>query len=164
MYGLNHLTFGAVNSRLSSLSVEEKKELIGEVAFAIAGYAASKGKIEVPEKFQTYHDDYINNAGGDYEGEWGYNGGGCLEYRDGGMDYYYDFGLFVKYLVMMSKEEFENRFLTEEFDCGTQYDSVSGNSVKGYPIRNKYEAVIEYFQNTLGIDLHEIGARTSQLH
>ena len=164
MYGLNHLTFGAVNSRLSSLSVEEKKELIGEVAFAIAGYAASKGKIEVPEKFQTYHDDYINNAGGDYEGEWGYNGGGCLEYRDGGMDYYYDFGLFVKYLVMMSKEEFENRFLTEEFDCGTQYDSVLGNSVKGYPIRNKYEAVIEYFQNTLGIDLHEIGARTSQLH
>ena len=28
IYGLNHLTFGAVNGRLSSLSVSEKKELI----------------------------------------------------------------------------------------------------------------------------------------
>ena len=64
---------------------------------------------------------------------------------------------------MMSKEEFENKFLSEEFDCGIQYDAY-WNPIKGYPIRNKYEAVIEYFKNTLGIDLHEIGARISQLH
>lgn len=162
IYGLNHLTFGAVNDRLSSLSVSEKKELIGEIAFAITGYATSKEKMEIPQKFQTYHDDYINNAGGDYVGDWGYNRGGILEYRDGGMDVYYDFGLFVKYLVMMSKEEFESTFLTDEFDNGTYYDA-NWNSYRGYPVKNKYEAVIDYFQNTLEIDLHEIGARISQL-
>ena len=84
-----------MNGRLSSLSVSEKKELIGEIAFAITGYATSKEKMEIPQKFQTYHDDYINNAGGDYVGDWGYNRGCILEYRDGGMYVYYDFGLFV---------------------------------------------------------------------
>ena len=65
-------------------------------------------------------------------------------------------------IMMMSKEEFESTFLTDEFDNGTYYD-VNWNSYRGYPVKNKYEAVIDYFQNTLEIDLHEIGARISQL-
>jgi len=162
MYGFNHIAFGAVNNKLTSLTVDKKKELIGEMAFALIGYATSKGKMQIPEKFQTYHDDYINNAGGDYVGDWGYNRGGILEYREGGMDVYYDFGLFVKYLVIMSKDEFENTFLTDEFDNATYYDA-NWNSYRGYPIKHKYEAVIDYFKNTLGIDLHEIGARISQI-
>lgn len=52
MYGLNHLTFGAVNSSLSSLSVAEKKELIGEVAFAITGYATSKVRWKFLKSFR----------------------------------------------------------------------------------------------------------------
>ena len=54
-----------MNGRLSSLSVSEKKELFGEIAFAITGYATSKDMMEIPQKFQTNHDDNIKNAGGE---------------------------------------------------------------------------------------------------
>jgi len=159
VYGLNHIAFGLTNNTINNLTTEEKKEAIGEVAYSLIGYATSRSKIDIPTAFKTLHDGYTK-YNGEYQGDWGYNAAGCLEYISA-CDVYQDFGVYVKYLVTMSESEFTEAFLNDNFDCGGTYDS-NYNKTLTHPIQQKYQIVIDYF-NSLGIDLHAIGARTSAL-
>ena len=163
MYGFNHITFGVTNSTLAGMSVEQKKQLVGDMAFALVGSAVYKGKMEIPTAFnEKFHEYYDSGKNSEWPGVWGYNGGGFLEYS-ANLDVYYDFALYVKYLVMLSKEEYEARFLTSSFDCGGSYDSSYTYFTNDYPIRKKTEMVLNYFKEQLGIDLNAIGARVSTM-
>ena len=159
VYGLNHIAFGLTNSTIANLTTADKKTAIGEVAYSLIGYATSRSKIDVPTAFKTLHDDYTKYNGED-ESDWGYNAAGCLEYIYA-CDVYQDFAMYVKYLMTMSKDEFAAAFLNDSFDCGGTYDS-NYNKTYTHPIKQKYQIVIDYF-NSLGIDLHAIGAKTSAL-
>lgn len=161
IYGLSHITFGRTDGTLDTLSVAGKKELIGDMAFALIGYAASRGNIDIPEEFTILHNKW-KSGNNDQLASWGYNGCGFLEYY-GSIDAAYDFGLYVKYLVMNSKEEFEARYLDPSFDSGgTEYDS-NWQVIPEKRIYQKYQVVINYFLNTLHIDLHAIGDKISQM-
>ena len=105
----------------------------------------------------TKSDSYVN--------EWGYNGAGTLEGSAEIDQYtvYHDFALFVKYMVMMSPETFEEQFLNENFDCGGFHDSSWTTFTPEHPVRRKYEAVRDYFKNVVGIDLGAIGTRVEQM-
>ncbi|MCI1246434.1 MAG: hypothetical protein LKG14_03480 [Prevotella sp.] len=170
MYGLNHITFGMVNSQIEHLTTDEKKQLIGDMAFALIGYATSKGILVIPDEFKTLHDKYISHNGESLAygyGGWGYNGAGCLEYEED-IDYYYDFGLYVKYLVINSKQEFADKYLNDQFDCGTDSTAIDPQTqqtvyVLDHRVRNKYNIVVDYFKNTLNIDLQAIGDSISKI-
>jgi hypothetical protein len=160
VYGLNHIAFGVTNSTLADMNNYQKKSLVGDVASALIGYATSRSKITIPADFVKLHDDFGKNNNGEDYGSWGYNGAGCLESYTL-LDAYQDFGTFVKYLVTMSQAEFTGVFLNSNFDCGgTNYDS-DWNIIPDHRVLQKYTVVINYFKNTLGIDLHAIGAKVS---
>lgn len=161
IYGLSHITFGRTDGTLNTLSAAEKKELIGDMAFALIGYAAYRDNIEVPQEFVALHNKW-KSGNNEYQASWGYNGCGFLEYY-ANIDAAYDFGLYVKYLVMNSKEEFEKKYLDPSFDSGGENDPVTGQLVPQKRIYQKYQIVVNYFLNTLHIDLHAIGNKISQL-
>ena len=171
-YGYSHMSFGVVNDRVNASDAATKKQFVGDVAYALVGYAASKGTLSIPESFDTlftrYKDHYstsmATNSGG-YVNEWGYNGAGTLE-GSVAVDKYtvsHDFALFVKYMVMMSPETFEEKFLNENFDCGGFHNQSWTEFYPEHPVRRKYEAVRDYFKDVLGIDLSAIGTKTEQM-
>ena len=171
-YGYNHIAFGVVNNRLDPNDLATRKQMVGDVAYALIGYAVSKNKLEIPESFDTlftrYKDHYSTSMAtksDSYVNEWGYNGAGTLEGSAEIDQYtvYHDFALFVKYMVMMSPETFEEQFLNENFDCGGFHDSSWTTFTPEHPVRRKYEAVRDYFKNVVGIDLGAIGTRVEQM-
>ena len=171
-YGYNHIAFGVVNNRLDPNDLATRKQMVGDVAYALIGYAVSKNKLEIPESFDTlftrYKDHYSTSMAtksDSYVNEWGYNGAGTLEGSAEIDQYtvYHDFALFVKYMVMMSPETFEEQFLNENFDCGGFHDSSWTTFTPEHPVRRKYEAVRDYFKNVVGIDLGAIGNRVEQM-
>lgn len=162
MYGFNHIAISGINADLANMTLEQKKNLIGETSFALVGYAASKGNIQIPEEFKALYLKNKNNAGGEQPGDWGFNKGAFLEYKEGGQDVEYDFGLYVKYLSTMSPEEFATQFLDDSFDNGGDYDA-NWNFIPSHPIKAKSEIVLAYFKNKLGIDLGAMGTKISQM-
>lgn len=164
-YGYNHMAFAVVNDRVGTMTADRRKEFVGDVAYALIGYATSKSRIAIPEAFDTLYTKWHNNYSPGYEGAWGYNGAGALDNTATIYNYtlYHDFATYVKYMVMMSAESFEQRFLNDTFDCGgSEYDE-NWNIIPEHRIRQKYEAVRDYFIDELGIDLGQIGARTEQM-
>ena len=163
-YGLNHVTFGYTNEQITGLTSEEKLDLIGDMAKSLIAYAASRDKIEIPEDFsELFTTDWNTEDLATYTGDYGYNASGFLEYFED-IDVNYDFGLYVKYLVTMSEEDFKAWALDESFDCNGEWSNSANAYVRSELILQKYEAVIDYFQNTLGIDLHSIGYQVSTLY
>ena len=171
-YGYNHIAFGVVNDRVDGNDVETKKQFIGDAAYALIGYATSKNTMEIPESFDTlftrYKDHYTTSMAtnyGSYVNEYGYNGAGTLDNSVAVDKYtvYHDFALFVKYMVMMSPETFEERFLNDDFDCGGFHNASWTEFTPEHPVRRKYEAVRDYFRDVVGIDLGAIGTKTEQM-
>ena len=163
--GYSHIAFGFANSSVDRMTVEQKKEVMGDVAYAMVAYATAKANIAIPESFDTLFTKWKNNYNESSSGAWGYNGAGAL---DGTMphDKYtesHDFATYVKFMVMYSPETFERLFLNDDFDCGgTQYDA-NWNVIPEHRIRQKYIAVCDYFKDVLGIDLGAIGTRVEQM-
>lgn len=171
-YGYNHIAFGVVNDRLDANDVTVRRQMVGDVAYALIGYATSRGTQEIPQSFDTlftrYKDHYTTSMAtktDSYVSEWGYNGAGTLDNSAEVDKYtvYHDFALFVKYMVMMSPETFEERFLNDSFDCGGFHNSSWTEFYPEHPVRRKYEAVRDYFKEALGIDLGAIGTKTEQM-
>ena len=165
IYGLNHITFGKVNSSITQMTADEKKQAIGDMAFALIGYATSQGKIEIPSDFTALHNKYGNNTGSGLatpDNPWGYNAAGFFEYLQG-MDVYYDFAHYVRQLVMNSQTEFTDKYLNDTFDCGAEWNQATGKYDPVHPIRSKYEIVLKYFKEKFGIDLHSIGNKVSEI-
>ncbi|MDE7074756.1 MAG: hypothetical protein K2O69_06895, partial [Odoribacter sp.] len=155
-YGLNHVTFGCTSDKLENLTAEEQLHIVGEMHKSFIGYAASRGKIEIPEKFVEWHDKYRNNPW-DIESAQNY---GFLEYNKD-IDAAYDFGLYVKYLVTMSEEAFQTWI--SGIGTGEVWDQASGTSKRTYAIQNKYEIVLDYFKTRFDINLHAIGNQAANL-
>jgi len=170
--GFNHIAFAFANDRINPQDVETKREAVGDVAYAMISYAISKNIITVPERFDTLftkwkvnYPTYTTN-GEIPSGAWGYNGAaamdGSVEAKTG-YTLAHDFASYVKYIVTCSPATFEERYLNDTFDCGgSQYDA-DWNLIPEHRIRQKYEAVLDYFRNELGIDLSAIGTQTEQM-
>jgi len=172
VYGYNHIAFATDKYGADDLTAEEKRQLVGDVAYALVGYAVSKGLISIPTEYQTLFDTWKNNFGENmgHLDEWspcctyGYNAAGCLE----GMPYndysvYREFALYVKYMTMMTDEDFQTNYLNDSFDCGGIVDWSTYTATDSHPIKQKYEVVKSYFKDELGIDLSAIGAKTAQI-
>ena len=163
-YGLNHVAFGYASEKINELTPEEELDAIGDVAKSLIAYAASRELIEVPTAFaDLFTTDYTGDYLATYIGGYGYNASGFLEYY-ADIDVNYDFGLYVKYLVTMSEEDFKAWALSDTFDVNGEWDQSIGewgDYRQTHLIQQKYEAVIDYFKNTLGIDLHAIGNQIS---
>lgn len=163
-YGLNHVSFGYASEKINELTPEEELDAIGDVAKSLIAFAASRDKIEIPSAFaDLFTRDYTGEDLATYVGGYGYNASGFLEYY-ADIDVNYDFGLYVKYLVTMSEEDFKAWALSDTFDVNGVWDQSIGewgDYRQTHLIQQKYEAVIDYFKNTLGIDLHAIGNQIS---
>ncbi len=171
--GYNHIAFGLANERINADDVNTKREVIGDVAYAMISYAVSKDIISVPESFDTlytkWQSSYPSYAvnGVIYPGAWGYNGAGAI---DGtakpktGYTLAHDFASFVKYIVMYSPETFEELYLNDSFDCGGSTYDENWNVIPDHRIRQKYIAVRDYFKNELGIDLSAIGTKVEKMN
>lgn len=168
-YGYNHLAFGFANASVASLTAEQKKEIVGDVAYALIGYAASKGKLAIPADFQTLFTDsknYYATYMSTYFGGWGYNAAGTLDGSAAIDNYtvYHDFATFVKYMVTMSPEAFEAKYLDESFDNGAEWSNAENAYVAQYRVKRKYESVKTFFKDELGIDLGAMGTKTEQTY
>ncbi|MDE7374245.1 MAG: putative zinc-binding metallopeptidase, partial [Odoribacter sp.] len=128
-----------------------------DMSKSFIGYAVSRGKIEIPEKFIELHKKYADWY---FTNETAAHGYGYLEYKKG-IDAAYDFGLYVKYLTTMSEEAFKEWI--SEIDTGQDWDQTAGMYKQTYIIKNKYELVLDYFKTQFGIDLHAMGNRAANL-
>ena len=160
VYGLNHVTFGYTNDTLDQLLPQGRLNTIGEVTKSLIGYAASRDKIVIPTDFS---DLFSTTFGSETPGQWGYNGYGFLEYNKN-MDVNYDFGLYVKYMTTMSEEDFKAWALSDSFDVSSEWDQSINNYRRTYLIKQKYEAVLNYFKTTFNIDLHAIGNQVASMY
>lgn len=169
-YGYSHMAFGFANKSIDEMTVEQKREAVGDVAYALVGYAVSKEKMTIPERFDTlftrYRGYYTQSfATGTNWSYWGYNFAGTLDgsvEATNGYSVEHDFALYVKYMTMMSEESFKKKFLNDSFDCGGVLDKDQ-NPVREHPVQNKYEAVRDFFKEKYGIDLSAIGAITEKM-
>lgn len=163
-YGYNHMAFGFANSSIDQLTTAQKQELVGDVAYALIGYATSKSKLAIPESFHALFTKWKSYYATYYGSSWGYNAAGALDNSAEIDNYteYHDFATYVKYIVSMTPEDFEATFLSSYFDTGgTEYDAY-WNVIPEHRVKQKYEAVLEYF-NSLGIDLSEMGRQTAAM-
>ena len=78
------------------------------------------------------------------------------------IDVNYDFGLYVKYLTIMSEDEFKAWALSDSFDVSAEWDQSSGTYKRTYLIKQKYEIVLDYFKTKYNIDLYAIGNQASK--
>ena len=155
-YGLNHVTFGYTSDKLDNLTPQEQLDLVGELNKSFIGYAASRGKIEIPEKFIELHNKYRNNQWD----IWSAQDCGFLEYNKN-IDVAYDFGLYVKYLTTMSEEAFQTWI--SGIGTGSVWDQDAGMYKPTNAIPQKYQLVLDYFKTQFGIDLHAMGNRVANL-
>jgi|GEM_PF-893124 lipoprotein len=156
--GLNHIAFGHTSEKFDQLTENEKLNATGEITKSLIVYAASRDKIEIPTEFS---DLFNNSSNTENQGQWGYNGCGFLEYYKN-IDVNYDFGLYVKYLTIMSEDEFKAWALSDSFDVSAEWDQSSGTYKRTYLIKQKYEIVLDYFKTKYNIDLHAIGNQASK--
>lgn len=168
VYGYNHVALALANADVENLTAVQRRQWVGDFAYALVGYAASKGLVSIPSEYQTLFNTWKNSFGEDggfyQNATYGYNCAGCLESMSlDNYDINKEFALYVKYLVMMTDEDFQTKYLDSSFDCGVIMDWSTYTPTDSQPVRQKYEVVKKYFKNELGIDLSAIGAKTAQI-
>lgn len=164
-YGYSHIAFGFANKSVTEMTSAQKKAVVGDVAYALIGYASSKGKLAIPESFDTLFTagkNYYTTSYSTYG--WGYNCAGTLDGTVEADNYtvYHDFATYVKNMITMSPETFESTYMNSYFDCGFVYDA-NYNQIPTPRVSLKYNAVLTYFKETLGIDLSAIGTKVEQM-
>ncbi|MCD8186754.1 MAG: hypothetical protein LUD68_10065 [Rikenellaceae bacterium] len=138
--GFNHIAFGYANAQLSQLDEVQKEEIRALLHQAVLQWAFAKEKLEIPEQFAalspTTSDSYWDGIS-----EWGgYNQFGLLEYIYPPTPAE-DFGLYVKYMLLLGEKGFAERFLDPSFD-------MEGRVAQKKPLVRKY------IQERFGMDLY----------
>lgn len=121
--GINHVTFGYVNSTLKTLNSSKKKDIQADLHRTFFTQALGRQKISIPSSFTALFNATGNSATA-------YKGLGFLEYqRSYTVDM--DFLAFIYYALRYNEIQFKASYLTTAFD-------TSGLIAKKYALVKKY--------------------------
>lgn len=144
--GYKSIGFGFTSKRLNELDADSLAIVKAELNAALIASSVDNGLIEIPEEFDELSAANIENVwyANFIDAYSGYNSVGLLEYTDAQtITVADDFNQFVKYLMMLTDEEFDSRFLSSSFDA-------SGRIAQKKPI------VKNWLKEKYGIDIEEI--------
>jgi hypothetical protein len=133
----SHLTFGQASSRLSQLTQEELRELKADLHVAYWSQAISNRKVKLPPAFVDATDYSLVM-------EFNKKRYGVFDTHEGGVNADSDFIDYIGVIVSNTSEQLENTIFLVQNDPAGRY-------------RYKYNAIINYYKSTYGIDLQFIG-------
>lgn len=133
----SHLTFGQTSTRLSQLTPEELVELKADLHVAYWSQAINNSKVKLPPAFV---------AATDYSMVMEFNKKryGVFDTHEGGVNVDSDLIDYIRQIVSHTRQELENTIFLTQNDPEGRY-------------KYKYNAIINYYKSTYGVDLQFIG-------
>ncbi|HWW38754.1 hypothetical protein [Pedobacter sp.] len=134
----SHFAFGHASSRLATLSADELKQMKADLHTEFWNQAVGTGKVEIPPIFAK-STDYMQ------VGSWNEKNYGVLGESTTGYTVYSDFAGYIQLIASNTASQLEQTLFLPENDPNGKY-------------RLKYNAIVNYYKATYGIDLQAIGA------
>lgn len=144
--GYKSIAFGFTSKRLNELDDDSLAIVKAELNASLIASSVENELIEIPEEFDALSAGNMDNLwyANFIDAYSGYNCKGLLEYENPTtITVADDFNQYVKYLMMLTDEEFDSRFLNPDFDSA------------GY-IAKKKPIVKNWLKEKYGIDIENI--------